>query len=496
MEDSLQLRQIHKSFFGVHALKGVDLSIRKGEAHCLVGENGSGKSTLIKIMSGVLQPDSGEITLEGRQVSHLGSHETTSHGIQVIYQDLSLFPNLTVAENIAISHLEERGRVLINWKEISDIARQAMARVKVNIPLDALVGDLPIGHQQMVAICRALTCDLKLLILDEPTASLTKQDIDSLLAVVRDLQGAGIAILFVSHKLNEVFAIAERITILRDGERVGTFPSKDVTYEKLVSLMTGKTLDETRFCRAGGDEHVLLEVRGLSRQRNFKDISFTLHAGEIVGVAGLIGSGRTELACALFGIHPAEEGQILVENQPVRISSVQDAVRAGIAYVPENRLIQGLFMRMPVADNIVVTILSSLLDKLRLLDRKRRQRSIIDWVSALEIKVANPTVAVSTLSGGNQQRVVIAKWLASSPKILILDGPTVGIDVVAKSAILDFIRSLASRGLGVILISDEISELVNNTNRILIMRSGRIKKEIVIDGATVEDIQKYIEEAK
>ena len=496
MEDFLQLRQIHKSFYGVHALKGVDLSIHKGEAHCLVGENGSGKSTLIKIMSGVLQPDSGEIILEGRQVTQLGSHLTTAHGIQVIYQDLSLFPNLTVAENIALSKLEQEGRSLIDWKEITRIAREAMTRVKVDIPLEALVGDLPIGHQQMVAICRALTCDLKLLILDEPTSSLTKRDIDTLLNVVRDLQAAGISILFVSHKLSEVFAIAERITILRDGESVGSLPGKEVTNEKLISLMTGKTIETKRFTRAGGEDRLLLEVRSLSKARNFKDVTFTLHAGEIVGLGGLIGSGRTELASALFGIGPAESGEILVDNKPVHIGSVQDAVNAGIAYVPENRLVQGLFMRQPVADNIIVTILASLRSKFRLLDRKKCQQSITDWITQLEIKVSNPEVTVSTLSGGNQQRVVIAKWLAASPKILILDSPTVGIDVVAKSAILDFIRSLAARGLGVLLISDEIPELINNTNRILIMRSGRIKNEIVTDGTTEEDIQKYIEEAK
>ena len=496
MEDFLQLRKIHKSFFGVHALKGVDLSIKRGEAHCLVGENGSGKSTLIKIISGFLQPDLGEITLEGQPVSHLGSRMTTSRGIQVIYQDLSLFPNLTVAENIAFSHLEERGNILVDWQEIKEIAAKALDRIRIEIPLDALVGDLPIGLQQMVAICRALTCDLKLLVLDEPTASLTKRDIDNLLAVVRDLQSEGIAILFVSHKLSEVFAIAERITILRDGESVGTLPSAGVTNGKLISLMTGKTLEETRFQREPGAERVLLELRGLSLQRNFKDISFSLHAGEIVGIAGLIGSGRTELATALFGITPADEGQILVENKSVRIGSVQDAVRAGIAYVPENRQTQGLFMRQPVADNIVATIISNLLNKFGLLDMLQRHRAISDWVSQLEIKVANPSVAVSTLSGGNQQRVVIAKWLAANPKILILDGPTVGIDVVAKTAILDFIRGLAARGLGVILISDEIAELANNSNRILVMRAGRIKKEIATAGVTLEEIQRHVEDVK
>jgi simple sugar transport system ATP-binding protein len=298
-----------------------------------------------------------------------------------------------------MSRLQEQGRALIDWKEINEIARQAMDRVKVDIPLDALVGELPIGRQQMVAICRALTCDLKLLILDEPTSSLTKHDIDNLITVMKDLQSAGISLLFVSHKLSEVFAIAERITILRDGESVGSFPSQEITYEKLISLMTGKILEETRFRRDQGNERILLEVNNLSRERNFKDISFLLHAGEILGMAGLIGSGRTELASALFGISPAEKGQIRVENKAVRINSVQDAVRAGITYVPENRLEQGLFMKLPVAENIIVTS-SRHCFKFRLLD-PQSQRTIISFSPRIKI---NPSVPVSTLSCGNQQR--------------------------------------------------------------------------------------------
>jgi simple sugar transport system ATP-binding protein len=496
MEDFLQLRQIHKSFVGVHALKSVDFSIRKGEIHCLVGENGSGKSTLIKIISGVLQPDSGEIVVEGRRVDRLGSTQTTSRGIQVIYQDLSLFPNLTVAENIAISDLEEQGRAFIDWREIQRTARTAMDRIKVDIPGDALVGELPIGLQQLVAICRALTRDLKLLILDEPTASLTKRDIDSLLAVVRDLQASGIAILFVSHKLNEVFEVAERITVLRDGESVGTLPSAELTNEKLISLMTGKTITETRFRRGAEEGHVLLELRGLTKRHNFKDISFTLRSGEILGITGLIGSGRTELANALFGISPADSGEVLVEGKPVRIASVQDAVRAGIAYVPENRLVQGLIMKLSVADNVIAAILAKLLGRLGLIEPRRRRDKAAQWISALEIKVSDPAVAVQTLSGGNQQRVVIAKWLAADPKILILDGPTVGIDVLAKSAIHGIIRDLASRGLGVLLISDEISEAVNNSSRILVMQSGRIVREIATDGARAEEVQRLVEAGK
>jgi len=493
MEEFLRLEHIRKSFVGVQALKGVNFSLRKGEIHCLVGENGSGKSTLIKIISGVLQPDSGEIRIEGAPVGHLGSAAQTGRGVQVIYQDLSLFPNLTVAENIALAELKSRRSGLIRWAEVRRIARAAMARIKVEIDLDAEVGELPIGLQQLVAICRALTSELRLLILDEPTASLPKHDIDNLLAVVKDLQRHGIAVLFVSHKLNEVFAVAERITVLRDGESVATLPSAELTDEKLVELMTGQAIQHSRFAFAKERGRPLLEVRGLSKRRNFENVSFELCAGEIVGLTGLIGSGRTELALSLFGVSPAERGEILVEGNPVRIRSVRDAVRAGIAYVPENRLVQGLVMKRSVVENATAAVLDRLLSRLRLVDPERKEKVATEWIRRLGIRVAHPDVAVQTLSGGNQQRVVLAKWLAAEPRILILDGPTVGIDVLAKSAIHGLVRELAGRGMGVLLITDEIPEALSNCNRILLMRAGRIRGEIPTEGLEPEELQKRVE---
>ena len=493
MDEFLRLHNVHKSFVGVYALRGVELAIRKQEIHALIGENGSGKSTLIKIIAGVLQPDSGEITVEGQKVDHLGSAGTTARGIQVIYQDLSLFPNLTVAENIAIAGLRKGRRGTIDWREVRRIARAAMNRIKVDLDLDIEVGELPIGMQQLVAICRALTSDLKLLILDEPTASLPKPDVDNLLAVVRDLQSHGISVLFISHKLNEILAVAERITVLRDGETVGTLPREEASDAKLVSLMTGRAMTETRFAYAAEPSSKLLEVRGLSKRHNFEDVSFELSAGEIVGITGLIGSGRTELALALFGVSPADRGDILVEGRPVRIASVEDAVRASIAYVPENRLVEGLIMKQSVADNVTAAILDRLLTRLGLIEPKRRAAKALEWIKALEIKVSDPAVPVQTLSGGNQQRVVIAKWLASDPKILILDGPTVGIDVMAKSAIHDLIRGLAARGMGVLLITDEIPEAVNNTNRLLVMRSGKIRARIATDAVKPDELQRLME---
>lgn len=493
MEEFLRLENIHKSFVGVYALKGVDFSINKGEVHCLVGENGSGKSTLIKIMSGVLHPDRGDVSVEGVRIQHLASAQTIRRGIQVIYQDLSLFSNLTVAENIAFSQLIEFGRSMVRWSEIHAIAQAATDRIKVALDLNERVADLPIGLQQMVAICRALTSDVRLLILDEPTASLTKSEIDNLFSVVRDLQAHGIAILFVSHKLNEILDVAERVTVLRDGVTVGTVPRDELTNEKLISLMTGKIITQTQFTYARTGNTELLRVRGLSKQHNFRDISFDLHEGEIVGITGLIGSGRTELALALFGESPADSGTIAIQGKPVRIRSVRDAVRAGIAYVPENRLVQGLIMKLSVGDNIVAAIITRILTRLRLIQTRRKADTISEWIEKLGIKVSEPGVAVQTLSGGNQQRVVIAKWLATNPKILILDGPTVGIDVAAKFSIHEIIRDLARQGLGVILISDEVSEVVNNCNRILLMKSGTIDTELDSSDVDEDRVQELIE---
>ncbi|NMB11009.1 MAG: sugar ABC transporter ATP-binding protein, partial [Firmicutes bacterium] len=350
MADFLRLVGIKKSFGGVRALKGIDLSVGANEILCLVGENGSGKSTLIKVVSGDLQPDSGEIWIDNQMYEQLRPIDSLDLGIRVIYQDFALFPNLTVAENIAYSQLVETKDRLVNWREIRQIAEIAAEKVQVDLNLDELVGNLSVANQQMVAICRALTRNTRFLILDEPTSALSKKEIDRLLDVVRDLQQKGIAVMFVSHKLNEVLAIAERVAVLRDGDLVGILERHEVTNEKLVQLMSGTTITYSRFERETSSQDKLLEVKGLSKKNNFHDISFSLERGEILGITGLLGSGRTELALALFGMDPAESGTILIEGQPVTINSVTDAIQAGIGYVPEDRLTQGLVMKKSVGE--------------------------------------------------------------------------------------------------------------------------------------------------
>lgn len=489
----LQLTNISKHYAGVTALSHVDFEMDEGEIHCLVGENGSGKSTLIKIISGTVKADTGSIVEVGGEIVHsYEAIDAIDKGIQVIYQDLSLFPNLSVAENIAIGEFVSGHQRLVKWKELNRIAERAMSRINVNLPLDDVVSEISIADQQLVAICRALTHDVKLIIMDEPTASLTRREVESLLSVVKDMKSKGIATLFVSHKLNEVFQVADRISVLRDGNKVGVFPSNEIDEEKLTHLMTGKKVQYEGFTFTPRGGQPVLELNGLTRESEYTDINLRLFPGEILGVTGLLGSGRTELALSLFGVTKPDEGQIIFEGKPVKIRSIQDAIDLGIAYVPEDRLVQGLVNDQPVSDNLIITIIDSLKNHFHLIDKDRKNKSIAEWINELGIKVPSVISPVRTLSGGNQQKIVLAKWICTDPKILILDGPTIGIDVAAKYSIHQTIRDLAQRGIAIILISEEIPEVFNNCNRILVMRKGCVAKEFETSQVTMDEIQEFV----
>jgi simple sugar transport system ATP-binding protein len=493
-KEFLSLKNISKHYVGVQALNAVDFEILAGEIHCLVGENGSGKSTLIKIIAGVEQPDPGSsVQIHGQAIHGNQAIEAIRNGIEVIYQDLSLFPNLTVAENIALSETIAKGRKWVQWKEVDSIARVAMSQIEANLPLDALISEVSLADQQITAICRALTHDLKLIIMDEPTTALTRQEVDALFRVVKNLQSKGIATMFVSHKLDEVFEIAERVSILRDGVLVGTYPRDELDDEKLIYLMTGKKLDNNAGLKTQTGDGVLLNVVGFCKQDNFKDIDFQLYPGEILGITGLLGSGRTELAQAIFGLNPPDCGEIYLDGQPVHIRNVQDAIHHGIAYVPENRLVQGLVMKQSVGKNIIITFLGKLLNRWGLIHPQRSNKNIQQWIDNLNIRVPAVEAPVETLSGGNQQRVVLAKWMATNPKILILDGPTVGVDVAAKRAIHKIIRELADQGVGILIISDELQEVMYNCNRILVMHKGRLKKAFDPKKTTETSLKQYIQ---
>ncbi len=475
----LKLTNVSKSFSGVQALHDVNLTIDPGEIHCLVGQNGSGKSTLIKVIAGVVVPDAGDISIHGRHYPRLHPIEAIHAGIQIIYQDFSLFPNLTVAENIAINDQLAQGRQFVNWRAVRRVAQEALDRIEVHLDLDARVDDVSVANKQLIAIARAMLRNARLIVMDEPTTALTRREVGALFRVVRTLQELGISILFVSHKLAEVFEIADRVMVLRNGGTVIDAPAREFDQRKLVYYMTGRDYEEEgyEFTRPPDGAPPLLKVERLTSPGAFTDVSFELRAGEIVGLAGLLGSGRTELALSLFGIHAATAGSISVDGRTRAIGAVEDALRMGIGYVPEDRLTEGLFLEQSIGRNIVARTIDRLVSRVGLLDRRRITREVDEWVRALSIKTREPNLPTRTLSGGNQQRVVLAKWLASSPKVLILNGPTVGVDIGSKSELHDIIRQLARRGMGLLVISDDTPELLSICNRILLMRRGRLVQE-------------------
>ena len=462
-------------------MRGVDMSIQHGKIHCLVGENGCGKSTLIKIIAGVYKRDAGEIIIHGKKYDDLRPIDAIREGIQVIYQDFSLFPNLTVAENIALNEELASGRRIVKWSRVKRIAKEALAKVEVDIPLKALVEEMSVANKQLIAIAKALRQNAQLIIMDEPTSALTEREVSTLFSVIRRLQRQhGIAFLFVSHKLNEVLAISEEMIVMRNGKIVSSGDRNDYDNARLIFEMTGRRITEKSYdFTPDMSEPPLLRVEGLNAEDTLTDVNFELRRGEIVGVTGLLGSGRTQLALALFGMLPIKSGKIFIDEQEVKIASPQDAIRHSIGYVPEDRLTEGLFLEQSIGRNVVVRIIDQLRNSLGFIQPKLVNKQINHWVKALSIKTSDPELPVKTLSGGNQQRVVLAKWLASKPRMMILNGPTVGVDVGSKEELHEMIKQLASEGMGILLISDDIPELLQTCNRILLMRKGHISEEIL-----------------
>jgi simple sugar transport system ATP-binding protein len=474
----LRAENIKKSFGGVEALRGVNLELGCGEIHCLAGENGCGKSTLIKIISGFYEAGEGIIEIQGRRFSKLTPPEAIAMGIQVIYQDFSLFPNLTVMENLALNMELSAKRKLVNYSRMRQIAREAMAKIGFNADLDERVENLSIAEKQLAAICRALLYDARLIIMDEPTTALTKREVRSLFAIIKKLQSQGIAILFVSHKLDEVFEISERFTILRNGVNVAEGKTNELDDKKFAYYMTGRNFTEESYVPAALSPEPVLQVSALTQQGSYQNISFNLYGGEILGVTGLLGSGREELVQTLFGIGRSDSGSVTVGGKAVKIRKVKDAISLGIGYVPADRLTEGLFLAQSIGRNMIVSGLRHLSNAAGFLYQDRIAREIETWISELSIVAADYEREVKTLSGGNQQKVVLARWLANDLKLLILNGPTVGVDIGSKYDIHGLLRNLASRGLSVIIISDDLPELLACCNRIVVMRDGGIVQEL------------------
>ena len=474
----VQLRKITKTFSGVKALSDVDLDLMSGEIHCFAGENGSGKSTLVKVVSGVHSPDGGSIVIDGHHFDRLSPTDAMKAGVQVIYQDLALFEHMTVAENIAISKLRQDGRSIVDWKEVRAIATAQMERVGVTLDLDATIFETSMGNRQIVAICRALALDAKVLFMDEPTTALTKHEVDRLLSIVLDMKASGMAIVFISHKMDEVFQVSDRITVFRDGYRVGSFLNSELNRDQLAFHMTGREVQYSRYKPCGEHNQRLLGVKGLSKKGMYSDLDFEILRGDIVGFIGLLGSGRTELALSLYGLNPPESGSIEFESKRVDITSPNIAKSLGIALLPEDRLKQGLFLERDVRENISSSVVSEMSNAFGVLDGNKEERLAHEGVQNLRVKTASIFSKIKNLSGGNQQKAVIAKWVQRKPKLFIMDSPTVGIDIGSKSEIYDIIQTLANSGMSIMLISDEVEEILNNCNRVIVMHSGRIVAEL------------------
>ena len=478
-ELAIKMIDIKKSFDGVVVLKGVDFEVARGEIHALAGGNGAGKSTLMKILQGVYAKDAGQIVINGREVDLTSIHAAKAAGIGMVFQEFSLVPSLTVAQNIYLA-AEPMSRGLIDDREAVRRARQVFTDMDVEVDPRARVSELSTAYWQLTEIAKALAQDAQVLIMDEPTASLARHETEALFELIDRLKARGIAIVYISHRMDEVYRIADRITILRDGNRLLTERLSDITPAQIVEGIVGKELGEEMAYRERGHEvfgETLLEAKNLNAPPQVNDVSFTLKAGEILGLAGLMGSGRTELARVLFGIDAPRSGEITIRGRRVNLSSPQRAIFSGLALIPEDRREQGLVLDHSVRENLLLPLLKKVQNGVLLSKSKGRSLSD-DLIKQFTVKVAHPNRPVRLLSGGNQQKVVLAKWLGTDPDVLILDEPTAGVDIGTKSEILEMIRDLADAGKGVIVISSEYPELLAVSDRIIILRDGAVAAEV------------------
>lgn len=472
----IRLKNVSKTFPGVNALTNINFDVRRGEVHGLIGENGAGKSTLIKVLAGVHQPDPGaEIEIEGEKITGLTPTESMRRGIMVIYQDFSLFPTLTVKENIAFSEQIDKKRKLVDWKAMEETSKRALSILGVDIDLNAKLGSLSTARQQLVAIARALVYDAKLLVMDEPTSALSSGEVQHLFKIVEELKSRGIGIIFISHKLDELFYISDRMTVLRDGQYIGTRNADETDVNEIITMMVGREIKEEHMGGTNIGEPIM-EVKNISKVGNYQNISFNVRRGEVLGITGLVGAGRTETVRALFGLNPPDSGEIYMEGKRINPKTPAEAQALGIAYVPESRQTEGLVLEQNAESNITLSILKNFV-KNGLVNFKKRRSSSVELIEQLNVKPAYPHMQVSKFSGGNQQKIVLAKWLATKPKVLIVDEPTNGIDVGAKTEIHMLLRKLADEGMAVIMVSSELPEILSISDRILVMRRGRINGE-------------------
>jgi ribose transport system ATP-binding protein len=486
----LQMRGISKSFHGVYALRDVSLTVFPGEIHALMGENGAGKSTLMKILAGAYTADTGEIQINGKTVRITDPNDARKAGITLIYQELNVAPNLTVTENIFMGHERTKAATFLQRDQMRQEAAALLKNLGASFGADTLISTLSIAEQQQVEIARALKDKSRILVMDEPTAALSDRETEQLFRLIGQLRNDGIAIIYISHRMAEVYRLADRVSVLRDGEYVGTLEKSEISSERLVQMMVGRALGDFYEHKSHLSSHSsaeaiapsstpppILEVKGLTDGRKVQPASFELYAGEIVGLAGLVGAGRTELARLIFGADPATAGEVLLNGTRLHISSPKDAIANGIAYVPEDRKDQGLFLEMTSRQNITMNVLGKQ-SKAGVMNFGLLKQIAADAINNLGIRVASPATRAIDLSGGNQQKLLVARWLAINPKVLLLDEPTRGVDIGAKSEIYRIISNLAAQGVAILMISSELPEIVGMSDRVLVMREGHLVGEV------------------
>lgn len=490
-ENVLEMRSIAKSFGQTKALNGLDFELKSGEIHALLGENGAGKSTLIKVLGGIHKPDNGEIMIDGKIVDIEGVQDAQSHGIGIIHQEIVLVPYLSVADNIFLGREPITKLGFKDKKQIFSRAKKMVEQLGLTIDVNTLVGELTVAQQQLVEIVKAISFNVKILVMDEPTSSLSDEEVKNLFITMEKLRQNNVSIIYISHKFEELFTITDRITVIRDGTYVGTVNTKKSNPDELVSMMVGRELESFYTRTYSRQNEVVLKVENFSRENVFEDVSFSVHKGEILGFSGLMGAGRSELMETIFGAYRHDKGSIYLNGEELHIKNCSQAIDKGIAMVPEDRKGQGLVLMNSVGFNITLSELKHLMTNKLLLSEQKRKQLISKYVKSLNIKTASFDTEVSNLSGGNQQKVVLAKWLATQPKLLILDEPTRGVDVGAKSEIYSIINELANEGLAIILVSSELPEIINMCDSVCVMRNGRLTAQLPQTELSQENIMRY-----
>lgn len=484
---NIEMTGIMKSFGTNQVLNNAGFFLRDGEVHALMGENGAGKSTLMKILTGVYTRDGGIVKVNGQEVNYSNPQEAEAAGIVFIYQELNVMFDLTVEENLFMGKEITKGFGICDKKAMRAKAEEVLERMGVSIPVDTVMSDLSVGQQQMIEICKALLVDAKVIIMDEPTAALTQSETAALFEVIENLRKRGVSIVYISHRMEEIFELCDRITVLRDGQYIDTCEIKDITMDDVVKMMIGREIGERYPSRNHSVGKTVFEVKGLSRKGAFNDVSFTVGAGEVLGVSGLMGAGRTEIMQAVFGYLPADSGEILIDGQPVKIKNPMDAMKAGIGFITEDRKVEGLMLDKTIRENIALANLGTISGS-GVVSKAKEKSLISRGIEEFKIRCFGTEHECGNLSGGNQQKVVLAKWIYTEPKILILDEPTRGVDIGAKKEIYNVINDMARKGVAIIMVSSELPEILGMSDRVMVVREGDVRGILDIENASQESI--------